>query len=1648
MSMSPSRLVRHFSTLFAVIVTFAGTSQAAQVSASSTGTFVLQVVTGGTVWAWGNNGSGQLGDGTFINHSIAEPVSGISSITAVAAGGSHSLALKSDGTVWAWGANFNGQLGNGTFNTSPTPAQVPGLAGIVAIAAGQNHSLALKSDGTLWAWGVNAFGQIGDGTSGNNRLSPVAVTTTGFTNNIIAIAAGQSHSLAITTGGGVWAWGQNSNGQIGDGTTVNKPVPTAITLTSCAAGAATAIAGGNLHTLAVVGGAVCAWGTNLNGELGDGTTTQRNSPVATSTLTSGITAVSAGNVFSLALKSDNTVWAWGGNAFGQLGDTTLTQRMTPVQASGVTGAVEVAAGSNFSVAHTSGDSLLTWGSEGQGQLGDGISDIRPVPIPIAGLSGVTQASAGNGHTLALLTGGTVMGLGNNSSGQLGNNSTTRALTPVTVSGLSNITAVSAGNAHSLALRNDGTVWAWGFNSNGQLGNNTTTQEQVPVQVVGVGNVGFLSSIAAISASGSNNHSLAVSNTGVVYAWGLNNNGQLGDGTTTQRLAPVVVSGLSGIFTAVSAGNNHSLALRNDGTVWAWGNNNSGQIGDGTFTQHLLPVQVPGLTGITAISANAGGSLALKSDGSMWAWGNSYPYFAPQLTPTVNPDVGPGPLSISDGNGYSLFTGQLAGSVIVGGWGANNNGQLGNGTFSFSGTVPTLGFGGKTPSSVSANAFSLAVMTDGTVWGWGFDGQGQLGDSPTIFNPTPTAPVARGAADLSVTKSHVGSFSAGLPASYTITVKNVGQASVAGTITVTDTLPSGMSFASGSGPGWTCGAITGGASCTNPGPLAAGASSVITLNVNTTALMFPDQFNLATVANASDPQALNNASSDETSVPTPTTVTLTPAPSPNPSTYGQVVSLTATVTPSTATGYVVFADAKDSGTFLGAVPVSSGTAHLTTIMLNSGSRQLEALFTPGSVSPYNFSFTATPTLQTVNAVASGPLTPFPSSPLILGGSKSGYLVATGDFNGDGKMDIAAMDSGSHTVTIYLGNGSGGFTPSIGGPFQTGSSPVAIAAVDLNGDGKVDLAIANQGGLNSLTVLLGNGAGAFAAAPGSPFAVGFTPTSLAFAGDFNNDGTPRVAVAGLTSTQFTKLKRDQFGNFYIDTFPLPLGSRSGIASGDFNGDGNFDLAVSDIAGTVGINLKDPNGGYFPLVSIPSTLPHPQGIVAADFNGDGKTDLATFDATGIEILIGNGSGGFAEASGSPFVPGTGSITGISSLSVGDFNGDGIPDLFVVRTPTSTAKGEVVIMLGNGSGGFAQAIGWGYTSGSSNLLNAAVANFNGDGRTEVAVTDPVNDGVVVLEGTGPRNQGAVGVLRDSTGAIRLGAYASSVLSSSGGSFASDPGVAEDLAGNQFVTARDNFNAIWTNIFLQGTATWAGWQSGGGTTVGVPAIAVATSGTAWIAARDASNSYWLVSYTNGIGYGPWTALHGTFAIDPVITACGDGSLYIVGKDASNAMWSMHYIPGGSAASWAAGGGTVTGKASITCGGDNAMYLVARDASNSNWIARVTGTTWTWNNGGAQTTNDPQIAALGNGSEAVVILGAGGAVWRNTFTEGVGNNWQTWTSVGGTFSDIAPAGVSGELFFIAKSLSNDLWWWNQTGNVFTWINNNGVAAGALAAAAR
>ena len=253
----------------------------------------------------------------------------------LAGGNNQSLAICSvcdDG--FAWGYNGYGQLGDGTTTDRHTSVPI-NLTNIVAVASGYYHSLGLKSNGTVWAWGNNGWGNLGDGTY-NQRLNPVPVT--GLTGVATAVAAGYYHSLALKGNGTVWAWGNNGNGQLGNGTTNQSPIPVQV---SPLTGTVTAVAAGYYHSLALKSdGTVWAWGNNGNGQLGDGTTTQRLSPIQVTALTGTVIAIACGQFHSLAIKSDGSVWAWGNNGNGQLGDgTSGTNRLTPVQVTVLTGTV-------------------------------------------------------------------------------------------------------------------------------------------------------------------------------------------------------------------------------------------------------------------------------------------------------------------------------------------------------------------------------------------------------------------------------------------------------------------------------------------------------------------------------------------------------------------------------------------------------------------------------------------------------------------------------------------------------------------------------------------------------------------------------------------------------------------------------------------------------------------------------------------------------------------------------------------------------------------------------------------------------------------------------------------------------------------------------------------------------------------------------------------------------------------------------------------------------------------------------------------------------------------------------------------------------------------------------------------------------------
>ncbi len=283
-------------------------------SISAGGRHSLALLADGTVVAWGYNGFGQLGDGSTLTGEVPVPVSGLSGVKAVAAGGNHSLALLSNGTVMAWGDNESGQLGNGNTTESEVPVAVKGLSGVKAIAAGANHSLALLSNGTVMAWGDDESGQLGNGSVKSSTV-PVAVKNL---TGVAAVSAGEEFSLALLSDGTVKGWGSNEKRQLANSSVEEgSNVPVAVGGLS----GVTAIAAGAQHGLALLGGGtVMGWGEDSFGEVGNGTIKPtQETPVAVTGL-SGVTAISAGGKDSAALLGSGSVMAWGINQWGTLGD--------------------------------------------------------------------------------------------------------------------------------------------------------------------------------------------------------------------------------------------------------------------------------------------------------------------------------------------------------------------------------------------------------------------------------------------------------------------------------------------------------------------------------------------------------------------------------------------------------------------------------------------------------------------------------------------------------------------------------------------------------------------------------------------------------------------------------------------------------------------------------------------------------------------------------------------------------------------------------------------------------------------------------------------------------------------------------------------------------------------------------------------------------------------------------------------------------------------------------------------------------------------------------------------------------------------------------------------------------------------------------
>jgi len=642
----------------------------------------------------------------------------VDAASTVVMGAYHTCAITRSGGLRCWGYNDRGQLGDGSMISRSTPADVQGLTtGITAVGVGRYHSCAITTVGGAKCWGNNSSGQLGDGTT-IWQLHPVEVVGLGVT--VAAVTVGHYHTCALTTAGGVKCWGSNGIGQLGDGTTTHRTTP--VDVVGLGSGVIAVSAGYN-HTCALTSaGAVKCWGANGNGQLGDGSTTSSTAPVDVIDLSTGVTDIDAGDWHTCAVASSGGAKCWGSNSGGKLGGGTTTKSTTPVDVVGLTSGVrEISAGGSHTCALTDADGVKCWGLNDNRQLGNGTRAWSLTPADVVGLTdGVAGVDVGGEHTCAVTNLGNVQCWGLNSEGQLGDGAILHRSTPVDVTGLSSgLAAISAGEAHTCAVTGAGGAMCWGRNENGQLGDGTTDDRALP------GEVATLTSGVAAIAAGRWSHTTALTTSGGVKYWGSN-------GDTT----PGDVYSLGSGVAAITGGINQKCVLTSGGGVKCWGGNPYGELGDGTTTFRSLPVDVVDLTsGAAAVTAGGYHTCALTTGGGVKCWGMNYDAgqlgdgtYTDRLTPVDVLGLSSGVKAVSGG---VYHTCALTNGGGVKCWGRYYDTSYGPAPVD----VPGLESG---VAAIGGGEYHTCVLTTaGGVKCWGHNAYGQLGDGTTASRSEPT-----------------------------------------------------------------------------------------------------------------------------------------------------------------------------------------------------------------------------------------------------------------------------------------------------------------------------------------------------------------------------------------------------------------------------------------------------------------------------------------------------------------------------------------------------------------------------------------------------------------------------------------------------------------------------------------------------------------------------------------------------------------------------------------------------------------------------------------------------------------------------------------------------------------------------------------------
>jgi alpha-tubulin suppressor-like RCC1 family protein len=634
----------------------------------------------------------------------------------------------------------------------PGPSTVTAVVNPARAVAGRIYTYqdsTASATSVTWSWGDGTPDTVGStvqkvwNKSGSQTVT-MSTTASGkatvVTQSVVVsgepLSAGYAHSCALQPSGTVLCWGSNYQGQIGNGTTdANVSAPVAVTgLTD-----AVAISAGGLHTCALkAGGSVACWGENSSGQIGNGIT---STAILTATSVSGLTdavALSTGFQHTCAIKADTSVVCWGSGFGGLLGDGNPSNapRTTPVAVIGLTNTVALSAGQYHTCALKASGSAACWGHN------------QSTQTQVVGLTDAVALSAGAQHTCALKANGSAACWGINSSGELGDGTTTTKTITTAVTGLTDAVAISAGGftgagpvyrGRSCAIKANGSVMCWGDKGYASGGNGVA--QATPTAVAG------LTDTAALSLGG--DHTCALKTSGTVACWGNNTSAQIGDGNIGGgQTTPVAVTSLGGLLTdttAVNAGFNYTCALKTGGMVVCLGDNQNGQLGDGTTTSRSISAVVSSLTDAVTLTTGNFHSCAIKQNGSVVCWGyNNVGQLGnggianQQPTPTLVIGLTDTVVQLSAGGQHTCALGTTGGVTC---WGYNYNGELGNGRTATSQLTPTpvIGLTDTVVQLSAGGQHTCALGKTGGVTCWGTNNFGQIGNASTAtaqVTPTP------------------------------------------------------------------------------------------------------------------------------------------------------------------------------------------------------------------------------------------------------------------------------------------------------------------------------------------------------------------------------------------------------------------------------------------------------------------------------------------------------------------------------------------------------------------------------------------------------------------------------------------------------------------------------------------------------------------------------------------------------------------------------------------------------------------------------------------------------------------------------------------------------------------------------------------------